>query len=89
MVGATKFNIVKIAICIMFKQFTIALLFTYGLNFIAYAFMHKLFSNYMFENSISSLIITVSILFILCLSILFIPIYKLVNKEINNNIRGI
>lgn len=89
MVGATKIKIVKMAIYIMFKQFSIALLFTYGLNFIVYAFMEKVFSNYIFANSITSIIITVSILFALCLSILFIPIYKLVNKEINNNIRGI
>ena len=88
MVGATKLDVLKLSILIMTKQFIIAMLITYIINFSIYPFIGKVFINYSFENSIIPIAITTLILFILCLTILWLPIYKLINKEINNNIRG-
>ena len=88
MVGATKLDILKFSILIMAKQFIVAMLITYIINFSIYPFIGKIFINYNFENSIIPMVITTMALFILCLTILCLPIYKLINKEINNNIRG-
>ena len=88
MVGATKLDITKIAIKILFKQFIISMIITYFLNLMLNPLITSIF-NFNNENNIFSILITTGLMFLLTIIIIAAPIYKLINNEINKNIRGI